>query len=144
MKFLKLVLSYLGLKKKPTCLNLLEYAPRVIGTDKRIAEMTSKSLSLLYWFEIFHPKGVFKRVKEDAEDPEKRFAPIFALLDGCINYGAELKKVDELKALLMYFAAKTPREVENVQEVVTKRQIKFQTFNSIVTPSAAIRGYWNG
>lgn len=144
MKRLKFLLVKLGVLNPPKCLQLLLSAPYRAGTQKRQAAMASKALELLYWYEVFNPKNVFKREKEDSEFPEKRLFTMLSILDGCIDFGASMDKINEVKALLMFFSCKSAVDGIFIQKIIAKQNIEFKTFNDIVTKNQAARGFWNG
>lgn len=138
--FLKL-LVFLGLKKKPAALKLLEDGPYRAGTISRVARMASKTLTMLYWYEVTHKNSVFQRTIADNYDPAERLMPLFSILDGCIEYGANIDVIEEIKIKIMKFAAK---EEITIQKIDEQYQSKTNYLDDIATEAQATRGFWAG
>ena len=133
-------LVFLGLKDKPKVLQLIDKGLKRSGVKERVRKMAYRAIELIYWDEISHSNGVFKRAPEDELDPEIRLMPITSILDGCVHYGLDDEILNEMKIKIMLFAAKKDTTVKVIND---KYPVISKSLDDAATKEESARGFWN-
>lgn len=107
--------------------SLMAHGPKLCGMENVYAERVGRAGILMFDDEYCDKNSVFRRQDIDKTDIEMRFMPYFVMLDHGVSLGADPKKVQGLKRMLMSGGAKTPEQKKEVREDSRYSQDKIET-----------------